>query len=421
VGDFELHPGASAEFGYDSNYLRVSGLDGTPVLGALRLRLTPSFSFSTLTAQRRETAPSTSQPSVEFRGGVSLTYNEFIPVSGTDAQKSSISNLRNVGANVDMMLHILPGRPWSGQLNASYARILTASADGGASSFNSQGTLNRDVPIGGAELIWAPGSGLLDWRLGYQFQGTLFEDSSVGNLTNLSNQIETRGRWRFLPRTSLVYDAKFGFISYPSPTTNSNNNKVGSHPMRALIGINGLFTSSFAVLAMVGWGASFYQATNGAQTQNFDSAIGQAELKWFITPNPSTDPAAATVALSSISVGFLRDFYDSYIGNYFERDRGYLSLSYFYGGKFLLVLDGGAGPVIYPPMPNLKVTGTTTNIRIDTSLFAEYRFKDAFGLNATVRYNDNIDPNGTVITNGAAQSHLSFREIEAYLGLRWLM
>src|ERR1700749_1760521 len=76
VGDFELHPGAALEFGYDSNYLHRAAEESP--LGALRLRITPSLSFATLGTQRRE--GSATAPSVEFRGGLSLTYNEFIPV-----------------------------------------------------------------------------------------------------------------------------------------------------------------------------------------------------------------------------------------------------------------------------------------------------------------------------------------------------
>src|SRR5262249_48242329 len=119
-------------------------------------------------------------------------------------------------------------------------------------------------------------------------------------------------------------------------------------PVRALIGINGLITPSFSLLGMVGWGASFYSSLGANTSENFDSVIGQAELKWYLTPNPSADPAAASLTLSSISLGFVRDFYDSYISTSFERDRGYLNLSYFYGGRFLVVLDGGAGPIFYP-------------------------------------------------------------------------
>src|SRR5262245_8622904 len=84
VGDFELHPGAAAEFGFDSNYLRrPAGAADFPVLPSLRLRITPSFSVSTLGKQRREDGAggSSPNPSVEFRGGASLTYNEFFPLA----------------------------------------------------------------------------------------------------------------------------------------------------------------------------------------------------------------------------------------------------------------------------------------------------------------------------------------------------
>src|SRR3954463_3886907 len=50
VGDFELHPGISGEFGYDSNYLHASD---APV-ASLRLRVTPSLSLSTLSKSRLE-------------------------------------------------------------------------------------------------------------------------------------------------------------------------------------------------------------------------------------------------------------------------------------------------------------------------------------------------------------------------------
>jgi hypothetical protein len=417
VGDFELHPGAALEFGYDSNYFRRA--ENNDPLGSLRLRLTPSLSFSTAGSPQRRTVPSTTPPSFEFKGGVSLTYNEFIPVMGTSPERASISSQRNLGGNLDLSLGILPGRQWSGLITGGVARVLTAGEQGGNTSFGSENTFNRDVPRAGAEVIWTPGAGLFEWRLGYQFTGTFFE--SLSQLSNIQNQIETRGRWRFLPRTSLVYDARFGFIDYTSPDSVTQGGKTGSHPMRALIGVNGLVTSSFSVLAMVGWGASFYTGGN-PQTdpnENFDSAIGQLELKWYLTPNPAVVPNETTLTISSISVGFVRDFFDSYIGTYFERDRGYASLSYLYAGRFLLVVDGGAAPIIYPKIPSLGVTSPFTDIRLDASLFGEYRFKDSFGVNATVRYNENIS-NTAIVTGGLTDS-LSYREIEAYLGVRWLM
>src|SRR3954451_23665275 len=62
VGDFELHPGAAAEFGYDSNYFHRSSTDDGGPVAALRLRITPSLSLSTLSKQRTEGAASATQP-----------------------------------------------------------------------------------------------------------------------------------------------------------------------------------------------------------------------------------------------------------------------------------------------------------------------------------------------------------------------
>lgn len=53
TGNLEIHPGVSAELGYDSNYfLRAD--DEDPVISVMRLRVTPSLSLSTLGPQRRE-------------------------------------------------------------------------------------------------------------------------------------------------------------------------------------------------------------------------------------------------------------------------------------------------------------------------------------------------------------------------------
>lgn len=415
VGDFELHPGAAAEFGYDSNYLR-RGPNEDP-LASLRLRITPSFSVSTLTAQRKEGGGGTAQPTVEFKGGASLTYNEFFPLGHAG---DTIRQQRNLGAAADLSLTIFPGRAWSGALNLTYLRALTPTDQGAITT----GSFNRDLPTGSAELVWTPGAGLFEWRLGYSFSGTIFEDANFSQLTSINNSIITRGRWRFLPRTSMVYDASFGFVSYMNPDQPQNGGKLGSHPLRARLGVNGLITPSFSILAMAGWGASFYtQAPNGVQPpQDFDSVIGQLELKWFLTPSPAGNPGATTNTQSSLSVGFLRDFYDSFIGNFYERDRGYLSFSFFYGGRFLIVVDGGAAPIRYP---KLLVAGNNvdpfTDIRFDASLFAEYRFKDQFGVNLSFRYNQNIS--NTLIPTGMGMKpdDLSFREIETYLGFRWLM
>jgi hypothetical protein len=272
--------------------------------------------------------------------------------------------------------------------------------------------------------VWTPGGGLLDWRLGYRFLGTFFEVDEFDGLTNLQHTIRTRGRWRFLPRTALIYDASLGFVDYPKAGA-----QLSSHPLRAQLGVNGLVTPSFGLLAMAGWGASFYTSDSQAEVHDFDSVIGQLELRWFLTPNPSTDPEAATLALSSLSAGFTRDFHDSFLGSYFERDRGYLKLTYFFGGRFLLIADGGVAAHVYPEIPsNSSTVGPPepwTDVRVDASLFGEYRIGDSLGINSTLRYGNNISSTALATPGESGgrpiQNHLGWQQFEAYLGVRWFM
>ena len=48
---------------------------------------------------------------------------------------------------------------------------------------------------------------MFDWRLGYEYGLTYFEEQDFQSLSNTYNQVNTRGRWRFLPRTAFLYDA----------------------------------------------------------------------------------------------------------------------------------------------------------------------------------------------------------------------
>lgn len=423
VGDFELHPGIGAEFGYDSNYflrgdktIPRTGTNEDPI-GTLKLRITPSFSVSTLSPQRRQAAPGAPPPDVEFRGGVSATYNEYFPVSGSQPGQDLMKQQRNLGGSLDLLLSILPSRPWSGTLKADVTRDVMPSNVG-----VTQTSFNRVMPRGGAELAFQPGGGLFDWRLGYEFSGTLFESSAFAGLTALDHRVETRGRWRFLPRTALMYDAKFDFISYPSSAADTSGlgGKTGSHPVRAQLGLNGLLTPTLGVTLLAGWGASFYQ---GTAQQDFDSVIGTAEVRWYLTPNPQAQPKEATLALSSLAVGFQRDFADSYIGTYFERDRGYLNFAYFFGGRFLLMVDGGAAAIRYPTITSLGSSTLAaakpfTDVRLDGTLFGEYRLADSFGINATVRYAHNLS--NTVLSVGG-YDELQWQRFETYLGVRWFM
>jgi hypothetical protein len=287
-------------------------------------------------------------------------------------------------------------------------------------SNNPEDNFNRFSARAGGGLLWAPGGGMFDWRLGYQYGLTYFEDDAFRNLGNHEHQVNTRGRWRFLPRTALLYDASIGFLRYNSAT----GSQLDSSPVRARLGLNGLVTQSFAFMAIAGWGASFYQGA--ANAQQFNSVIGQAELKWFFTPNSGADASAAVP--SSVKLGFTRDFTNSYMGDYYTIDRGYAGLSYSFSGRFLVLLEGGLAaheyPTVFTGAARTPLHGPFTLLYADSSLFAEYRVADSVGINTTLRYTASMTDATMVFTGpGGVQSadYLQWKRFEAFLGVRWFM
>lgn len=436
TGDLELHPGIAGEVGYDSNwFLRtdktgfINGPPETPVVPALEFRVTPSLYLSTLGPQRRQDDLVATPPSIAFRAGVNATYREFIGLSSPPSgPQNDISSQRNIGGAADMRLDILPEKPLGAGLFASYARVIQPNTGTGDPNLS----FNRDDVTAGGEIVVQPGSGTLDWRFGYDFHDAIFEDQTGQAFDNIINEAYTRGRWRFRPRTALVYDASLKFQSYVNGgQALASEGLVNSTPVRARIGLNGLVTDRFAFLGVVGWGASFEDTGPLPPVPQYDSVIGQAELKWFLSAGPGiANPQDVGLALSSIAVGYTRDFQNSYLGNYYGVDRGYLKFSYFFAGRALLTLEGGVGAVEYPNLfwGDLNHTlrqSAFTDTRADATLFGEYRFTDAFAINATLRYTANFSNVAlqTIETGAPANSayDMSWNRFEAFLGVRYFL
>ncbi len=418
VGDLELHPGLAGEFGYDSNmFHRASSEDPIDVY---RLRITPSLSLATAEAGKR--GPEGTRQTVAFNGTVGASYNEYFARDSAEADR--VSKFRNVGALARLELDILPNRPWSGRLHANLTRTIQPS-----NLSDTAYAYNRIHAGGGGELIWAPGGGLFDWRLGYAYQTTIFEESRFESLNSGTHTLRTRGRWRFLPRTAFMFDASQGFTRYSNP--GARTYLLDSDPLRARLGLSGLITDRFGLLALAGWGVTFAHSGN-VPVENYDGPIGQAQLTFYPTAAPDLTgaPREAMLAVSQIGVGYTRDFADSYFGSFYTRDRGYLTVSYFFAGKLLTSLQGGISRVHFPTLyypavagaPAVQRTGPFNEQRYDASLFAEYRLADSVGVNTTVGYEQNdsrdlpVDPN-----DPAAVDDLSWQRFQALLGVRWLM
>lgn len=394
-GDLEWHPGVAAEVGYDSNYFNradnnrtgetaPNARNGYPVVDTVRLRITPSFHVSTLTAARRADGTAGPPPKVAFSAGAAFIYSQFLVNAGDGRDK--LGRTFEWGALADLALQISPQRPWGFNIFDNFQRTAQPSFDPVV-----EAGLNRIENRVAAELVHTRPGNLLDWRLGYAFGITYFENSPPGatvsaqNFNNYRHEFYTSGRWRFLPRTALVYNGSYWLQQYNDPTPGLAN----SRPLRTRIGLSGLITDRFSVLALVGWGSSFY-SNAGTGNRDFDSIIGQLELRWFLTgaaPEAGLPPPPLS---SSVAIGFTRDFLNSYIGNYYVRNRGYLGLSTMIAQRFLVTADVGVAGIQYADYLD-RTTGRTlttsfSTMRADATLFGEYRVKDWLGLNATYMY-----------------------------------
>jgi len=145
-----------------------------------------------------------------------------------------------------------------------------------------------------------------------------------------------------------------------------------------------------------------------------------------VLPQPKLQPGDATVGLSVIGLGYVRDVSVSYLADYYRRDRGYAKVSYFVGGRFLIDLQGGYSRITHPAFTSRgQAFGGAAEDRVDAQLFTEYRTSDSLGLNATLRYDASLT-NVTLryAAVGGAQplaDNLAFSRFQAWLGVRWFM
>jgi hypothetical protein len=428
TGDLELHPGIGGEVGYDSNWFLRSHTEGPniangapahPPADAAIFRVTPSFYVSTLGQQRMEAGATRIEPRViSFRGGVAAPVRMFIG--------KEMSRQHNVGINSDARLDINQGRPIGFGIFGGYNRLIQPQVQSDPNL-----SFNRSDLRGGAEIVGIPGGGTLDLRGGYQINAALFEQSGGVPYTNITHEVFVRNRWRFRPRTALFHDTSLRFINYPyaSRATNYLND---STPLRTRLGLTGLLTERFGALLAAGYGATFFQNPVAASSVQYDSVTAQAEGTFYLGQGGgSEDPNQASLLLSTVSLGFLRDFQNSLLANFYTTNRVYGRLEYWFGGKTVIRLDAYGEQLNYPPAfltaaaggAPTAITGEFTNYRVGGGVFAEYRLTSSFGINTTIDYvqqlSDTQLPSGTGPTGAPLVFDLNYRRFQAFAGARY--
>src|SRR5690606_30706627 len=119
------------------------------------------------------------------------------------------------------------------------------------------------------------------------------------------------------------------------------------------------------------------------------------------------------------AVGVLRDYQDSYLGDFFRRDRAYAQMSYLIAGRVITTAEGGVSRIAYPDFLFSGVAQQSFGeTRFDVKGLVEYRPVRTVGINLQLWYDQNVSQ---VVQAGTFEDDLSFSRFRAILGARWFM
>jgi len=416
VGDFELHPGIGVEVGYDSN-LYYTDDHPDPAAPWHRvdtgiLRVTPHLTFSTLTGDRArgggEGTQSASPPTVTFSGGVSAAYYEFF----------ADPNRRNLALDIGMRLTVLPQRPFGFSVYDTFSRQIRPFVE----NVNPQGGAARDSNNAGLQLNFQTDGGVLQVQAGYDFGLSFYEDSTFQYANAFIHTMTLQETYRFLPQTALLQDNQVRYNDYFNGRTGSSPVLLGdSWQVRSRVGLNGAITNDVSLTGMIGYAAGFFNNPSPTTyVQNYDGLVAQAQLSWQIVQG------------TRLALGYDRNYNTAQLGNYNSTDRGFVAFSTVIGGVFLLNVGGDVGYVDYgiiaPPPGSTMQVGSDSHgnpsrqdVRVNASIFAEYRLTDWLGINTTLRYGGDFTDyhyNVAVMSSGTILDPAGYNKFEAFLGVR---
>jgi protein involved in polysaccharide export with SLBB domain len=402
--------GVAAGATYDSNIFYRAGTPEAPRADAFVLSISPFLGVRTMAA------PDGPKPSFGFNGQAAVTYYEYIAGPTKGLPQDDVSASRNVGANGMLQVIAAPGSRLSGELHGVVTRSIQPSNLGDPTA-----SYNRTVPGVGTSVTWAPGGGLFSWKVGYDLLYTYFEANTFREFDNFTHIVASTANWRFLPRTTLFSTSTLTHYQY----TSGNTLQTNGDGISTLVGLNGLVTNSFGFRVAGGWAATIFQANGGAPAQDFDSFVAQAEARFYLSA-PLRKEDDAGVYPSTLVFGYTRDWNQSYIGDFYQRDRGYGSLGYFFNGVVLATLTGGVSRLGFPQTTWTDGTirnAAFTNTQIDTTLFVEYRITPHFGVNVTGTYLQMLSDTRirTDEANPVVGQDLQYTRYTATLGVRYLL
>lgn len=391
-GEFVLYPSFGLMGHYDTNLFNGNDvvLNNRPV-GAASIRLQPKLMLQN---------DLTSNTSFAF---TSAADAQMFLSGGDDWASRMVSKQGGIGANVGLDFTYGNNRPIAISAFDHFTRQLRASL------FETSTTLHRNNNDVGLRLDFHPGENPLRRTLNVSLIGAYATDRFDDFKSGDTNTIRTRltGSWRFLPKTAVLLDTTFDVRSYANDQLLQQRLSFNSQPFRAKVGVAGALTKRLTFEITGGWGMSQHEKEmekKGATCRSLSAdgvpvdTPGECEFNSFIaSASLGFKPAEST----RLTLGYMRDFRDSFIGNYSEYHRGYLTLQQRFGHVMDVRGEFGFGRTRYGAWfpqdkngnlnPNITAgigggdTNHRTELPMDASLISNFEVARYVGLQVGYR------------------------------------
>ncbi len=387
-GNVAFHPGVSLEGGFDSNVFfddAQERVTTSPVLGVV-----PKLSLKT----RRPT-------SVDLTLDASVLYLQYL------SEDQKVLDQSGFDLKLDGKAIFNPNGAIALKISDNFTRTNEAPNGVGFDSYNR--VFNR---LSGGVLI-QPGGKVLTAEVGGAF--SIFSHTYLPDLDRQMLSLGADVKWRFLPKTAVIAQLGWDFISYdtkqrtipfhddesiPSflePFVNDTGiQNIDSKPLRLQAGLAGLVGPRFSVVLLGGYGAGFYE-----EGEDFSGFIGRAEVAYEIGPT------------SRFRLGYMRDFADSSFANFFTFHKVYARHKQQLFGRLDLSLEGAFQLQEYalnpgPVLDQVSVDGVlganafSTDRRVDPVVLAkgELTFFITQIFNVGVRYQLDVNASDFVMITG---------------------
>jgi hypothetical protein len=276
---------------------------------------------------------------------------------------------------------------------------------------------------GHLDIRWRPGGGILSWSAGYVGSVLQFDNQDYA-LDRAEHGFRTRGRYRFLPRTALLYEGQLGFISQ----LHRGSRLADAAPISSQLGINGLVTTRLSALLMAGFKAMFFEPTESGSLDDFDGVVGRGEVTWYVGAAAPETEGPEDRGLSHVRLGVQRDALPGGLGNFYQLNRGFMEVVLSAAGVVVVTARGGYSMVVHAPPRDTNGQPLATNggkifeNRIDAGLFAEYRLLPTVALLGNLEFSGSQPDNYVIVdTNRFLQDNLKYNRFTALFGARWFL